>query len=142
GEPLTRKDIKEIIAGVAALEPRPNIALTTNAIGLDKRAAALKQAGLDRINVSLDTIDPETFETMARRPFLRRVLVGIDGAKAAGLYPLKITAVLLPWASDAQAPALLEGCLDEGLALGFIDQMPVEAGHSWNRGSMITAADV
>ena len=95
GEPLTRKDINEIIAGVAALEPRPNIALTTNAIGLDKRAAALKQAGLDRINVSLDTIDPETFETMARRPFLRRVLEGIDGAKAAGLDPVKINAVVL-----------------------------------------------
>ena len=142
GEPLTRKDINEIIAGVAALEPRPNIALTTNAIGLDKRAAALKQAGLDRINVSLDTIDPETFETMARRPFLRRVLEGIDGAKAAGLDPVKINAVLLPGVNDAQAPDLLQWCLDEGLALRFIEQMPLDAGHSWNRGSMITAADV
>ena len=142
GEPLTRKDINEIIAGVAALEPRPNIALTTNAIGLDKRAARLKEAGLDRINVSLDTIDPETFETMARRPFLHRVLEGIDGAKAAGLDPVKINAVLLPGVNDAQAPDLLQWCLDQSLSLRFIEQMPLDAGHSWDRTSMITAADV
>src|SRR5699024_12604167 len=104
--------------------------LTTNAIGLDKRAAALKQAGLDRINVSLDTIDPETFERMARRSFLRRVLEGIDGAKAAGLDPVKISAVLLPGVDDAQAPDLPQWCLDEGLALPCIEQRPLDADHS------------
>lgn len=142
GEPLTRKDINQIIAGVAALEPRPNIALTTNAIGLDKRAAGLKEAGLDRINVSLYTIDPETFETMTRRPFLKRVLEGINGAKAAGLDPVKINAVLLPGVNDAQAPDLLQWCLEQSLSLRFIEQMPLDAGHSWNRTSMITAADI
>src|SRR5699024_8384511 len=82
------------------------------------------------------------FERMARRPFLRRALEGIDGAKAAGLDPVKINAVLLPGVNDAQAPDLLQWCLDEGLALRFIEQMPLDARHSWNRGSMITAADV
>lgn len=142
GEPLTRKDINEIISGVAALEPRPNIALTTNAIGLDKRAVRLKEAGLDRINVSLDTVDPETFETMSRRPFLHRVLEGIDGAQAAGLDPVKINAVLLPGINDHQAPDLLQWCLERGLSLRFIEQMPLDAGHSWDRGQMITAADI
>lgn len=142
GEPLTRHDITDIIAGVAALTPRPNIALTTNAIGLDKRAAKLKEAGLDRINVSLDTVDADTFAEITRRPFLQRVLDGIQGAKDAGLDPVKINAVLLPGVNDAQAPELLQWCLDHGLSLRFIEQMPLDAGHSWDRGTMITAADV
>lgn len=142
GEPLTRKDVTEIIAGVAALEPRPNIALTTNAIGLDKRAAKLRDAGLDRINVSLDTVDPETFATITRRPFLNRVLEGIQGAQDAGLDPVKVNAVLLPGVNDHQAPDLLRWCLEKGLKLRFIEQMPLDAGHSWERGTMITAADI
>ncbi|MDN5585393.1 MAG: GTP 3',8-cyclase MoaA [Brevibacterium sp.] len=142
GEPLTRKDVTEIIAGVAALEPRPNIALTTNAIGLDKRAAKLRDAGLDRINVSLDTVDPETFATITRRPFLNRVLEGIQGAQAAGMDPVKVNAVLLPGVNDHQAPDLLRWCLANGLKLRFIEQMPLDAGHSWERGTMITAADI
>ena len=142
GEPLTRKDVTEIIAGVAALEPRPNIALTTNAIGLDKRAAKLRDAGLDRINVSLDTVDPDTFATITRRPFLNRVLEGIEGAQAAGLDPVKVNAVLLPGVNDHQAHELLQWCLERGLKLRFIEQMPLDAGHSWERGTMITAADI
>lgn len=142
GEPLTRKDVTEIIAGVAALEPRPNIALTTNAIGLDKRAAKLRDAGLDRINVSLDTVDPETFAMITRRPFLNRVLEGIQGAQDAGLDPVKVNAVLLPGVNDHQAPDLLRWCLENGLKLRFIEQMPLDAGHSWERGTMITAADI
>ncbi|MCD1284745.1 MULTISPECIES: GTP 3',8-cyclase MoaA [unclassified Brevibacterium] len=142
GEPLTRKDITEIISGVAALEPRPNIALTTNAIGLDKRAPKLREAGLDRINVSLDTVDAATFEEIARRPFLNRVLEGIQGAQDAGLDPVKINAVLLPGINDQQAPELLRWCLERGLSLRFIEQMPLDAGHSWQRSSMITAADI
>lgn len=142
GEPLTRHDITDIIAGVAALQPRPNIALTTNAIGLDNRAQRLRDAGLDRINVSLDTVDPETFAEITRRPFLDRVLAGIEGAKAAGLDPVKINAVLLPGVNDHQAPDLLKWCLENDLSLRFIEQMPLDAGHSWQRSTMITAADV
>ncbi|GAA1844208.1 GTP 3',8-cyclase MoaA [Brevibacterium marinum] len=142
GEPLTRKDVADIIAGVAGLEPRPNIALTTNAIGLDKRAAALRDAGLDRINVSLDTVDDETFREITRRPFLSRVLEGIEGAQSAGLDPVKVNAVLLPGVNDHQAPDLLRWCIDRGLKLRFIEQMPLDAGHSWERGTMITAADI
>lgn len=140
GEPLTRPDLAEIIAGVAALDPRPNIALTTNAIGLDARATALAEAGLDRINVSLDTVVAETFETMTRRPLLHRVLAGIDGALAAGLSPVKINAVLLPGVNDHELPDLLSWCLDRGLELRVIEQMPLDADRIWDRDHMVTAA--
>lgn len=142
GEPLTRPDLDRIIAGVAALTPRPDISLTTNAIGLDTRAAALKDAGLDRINVSLDSVVSETFERLTRRPLLHRVLKGIDGARTAGLDPIKVNAVLLPGVNDHELPDLLDWCLDRELQLRVIEQMPLDADHIWERSSMITAADV
>src|SRR5699024_6211751 len=142
GEPLTRPDLEEIIAGVAALEPRPDISLTTNAIGLDHRAARLRAAGLDRINVSLDSVVSETFERLSRRPLLHRVLAGIDGAREAGLSPIKVNAVLLPGVNDHELPDLLEWCLDRALQLRVIEQMPLDADHIWDRGAMITAGDV
>lgn len=142
GEPLTRPDLPEIIAGIAALEPRPDISLTTNAIGLDARAEGLRAAGLDRINVSLDTVVPETFTAMARRPLLHRVLAGIEGARAAGLTPIKVNAVLLPGVNDHELTELLEWCLRRDLQLRVIEQMPLDAGHTWERGAMVTADDV
>ncbi|MFC7457225.1 GTP 3',8-cyclase MoaA [Brachybacterium sp. GCM10030267] len=142
GEPLTRPDLEEIIAGVAALTPRPDISLTTNAIGLDHRASRLREAGLDRINVSLDSVVSETFERLSRRPLLHRVLAGIDGAQQAGLDPIKINAVLLPGVNDHELPELLDWCLSRDLQLRVIEQMPLDADHIWDRTSMITAADV
>ena len=142
GEPLTRPDLEQIIAGVAALEQRPDISLTTNAIGLDHRAARLREAGLDRINVSLDSVVSETFERLTRRPLLHRVLAGIDGARAAGLSPIKINAVLLPGVNDHELPDLLDWCLDRDLQLRVIEQMPLDADHIWERDTMVTAGDV
>ena len=142
GEPLLRKDLVDIIARVAALAPRPEISLTTNAIGLASRASALAAAGLDRINVSLDTVHAATFLEVTRRPFLDRVLDGIDAAAAAGLGPIKINAVLLRGVNDDQAPELLEWCLERGHQLRFIEQMPLDADHSWDRTTMVTAAEI
>ncbi|HEX7350775.1 GTP 3',8-cyclase MoaA [Brachybacterium sp.] len=142
GEPLTRPDLEEIIAGVAALPRRPDISLTTNAIGLDHRAGPLRAAGLDRINVSLDSVVSETFERLTRRPLLHRVLAGIDGAREAGLDPIKINTVLLPGVNDLELPDLLDWCLDRGLQLRVIEQMPLDADHIWDRGEMVTAGDV
>ncbi|GAB2535651.1 GTP 3',8-cyclase MoaA [Brachybacterium huguangmaarense] len=140
GEPLTRADLPEIVAGVAALERRPEISLTTNAIGLEVRAAGLRAAGLDRINVSLDSVVSETFERLTRRPLLHRVLEGIEGARAAGLAPIKINAVLLPGINDHELPDLLAWCLERDLQLRVIEQMPLDADGIWERSSMITAA--
>jgi cyclic pyranopterin phosphate synthase len=142
GEPLLRKDLVEIIASVAALQPRPEISLTTNAIGLSSRASALKAAGLDRINVSLDTVHAATFLEVTRRPFLQRVLDGIDAAASAGLTPIKINAVLLRGVNDDQAAELLTWALERGHQLRFIEQMPLDADHAWERGTMVTAAEV
>ncbi len=142
GEPLLRRDLAEIIAAVARLEPRPEISLTTNAIGLASRASALRAAGLDRINVSLDTIHASTFLEVTRRPFLDRVLEGIDAAARAGLTPIKINAVLLRGVNDDQAAELLGWALDRGHQLRFIEQMPLDADHSWARDTMVTAAEI
>jgi cyclic pyranopterin phosphate synthase len=142
GEPLLRGDLVEIIRDCAALEPRPEISLTTNAIGLKNRAAGLAAAGLDRVNVSLDSICAETFAQITRRPFLDRVLAGIDSLRDAGLTHTKINAVLMPGINDDQGVELLEWALAGGHQLRFIEQMPLDADHAWTRDGMITADQI
>ena len=142
GEPLLRPDLADIIAATAALEPRPDISLTTNGIGLDRRAAGLKAAGLDRINVSLDTLRPEVFRKLTRRDRLDDVLTGLAAAAAAGLTPVKVNAVLMRDLNDDEAPELLAYCLDRGYELRFIEQMPLDAQHGWKRTEMVTSGEV
>jgi GTP 3',8-cyclase len=142
GEPLLRRDLVAIIAATAALSPRPEISLTTNGIGLDRRAAALHEAGLDRINVSLDTLRPEVFRKLTHRDRLDDVLSGMAAAAAAGLAPVKVNAVLMRDLNDDEAPALLRYCLERGYELRFIEQMPLDAQHGWKRAEMITAEEI
>jgi len=142
GEPLVAKHLEDVVAATAALWPRPEITLTTNGIGLDKRAAKLKRAGLDRINVSLDTVDAARFAHITRRDRLHDVLAGLEAAKAAGLSPVKVNAVLDPVTGLDDAVALLRFCLDHGYQLRIIEQMPLDAGHEWKRGEAIAADDV
>jgi cyclic pyranopterin phosphate synthase len=142
GEPLVAKNLEGVVAATAALTPRPEITLTTNGIGLDKRAAKLKRAGLDRINVSLDTVDAAHFARITRRDRLHDVLAGLEAAKAAGLIPVKVNAVLDPVTGLDDAVALLRLCLDRGYQLRIIEQMPLDAGHEWKRGEAVAADDV
>jgi GTP 3',8-cyclase len=142
GEPLLRRDLADIVAATAALDPRPDISLTTNGIGLDRRAAGLKAAGLDRINVSLDTLRPEVFRKLTRRDRLDDVLTGLAAATSAGLTPVKINAVLMRDLNDDEAPELLAFCLEHGYELRFIEQMPLDAQHGWKRTEMVTAGEV
>jgi cyclic pyranopterin phosphate synthase len=142
GEPLLRAGLEGIVARTAALRPRPEISLTTNGIGLHRRAAALRAAGLDRINVSLDTLRPETFRKLARRDRLPDVLRGLEAAAAAGLNPVKVNAVLMRGLNDDEAVPLLRFCLDRGYELRFIEQMPLDAQHGWKRGEMVTADEI
>ena len=141
GEPLLRRDLVEIVRDCAALPQRPELSLTTNAVGLESRAAALREAGLDRVNVSLDTLDPDTFATMARRPFLARTLAGIDAA-AQQFDLVKINAVLVRGVNLDHASELLAWCLERGFELRFIEQMPLDADHAWDRAAMVTAAEI
>lgn len=142
GEPLVARHLEDVVAATAALRPRPEITLTTNGIGLDKRAERLKRAGLDRINVSLDTVDSARFAAITRRDRLADVLAGLRAAKAAGLDPVKVNAVLDPVTGLDDAVALLRYCLDHGYQLRIIEQMPLDAGHEWQRGKAIAADDV
>jgi len=141
GEPLLRRGLEGLVARLAALDPAPVLALTTNGIGLAGRAEGLKAAGLDRINVSLDTLDPETFARLTRRRRHADVLAGIRAARAAGLTPVKINAVLMRGVNDHEAPAMLRWALDEDVQLRFIEQMPLDAQHGWRRSEMVTAAE-
>ncbi|MFF1794320.1 GTP 3',8-cyclase MoaA, partial [Kitasatospora sp. NPDC058263] len=142
GEPLLRPGLVGIVAACSALEPRPELSLTTNGIGLARTAGALRAAGLDRVNVSLDTLDPDTFHTLTRRRRHQDVLDGLSAAVAAGLTPVKLNAVLMRGVNDHEAPELLARCLAEGYELRFIEQMPLDAQHGWDRSSMVTAGEI
>ena len=142
GEPLLRRGLAGIVARTAALRPRPEISLTTNGIGLARLAGPLHEAGLDRLNVSLDTLSPETFRTLARRDRLPDVLAGLSAAAATGLAPVKVNTVLMRGINDHEATSLLRFCLDHGYQLRFIEQMPLDAQHGWRRSDMVTADEI
>lgn len=146
GEPLLRKGLERIVAATTALRTPdgavPETSLTTNGLGLDRRAAGLAAAGLARVNVSLDSLDREAYATLTRRDRLPDVLAGIDAAEAAGMTPVKINAVLMRGVNDTEAPELLAYALRRGFELRFIEQMPLGPPERWVRGEMITAAQI
>jgi cyclic pyranopterin phosphate synthase len=142
GEPLVRRGLVDIVRRTAALAPRPETSVTTNALGLTHTAKALAEAGLDRVNVSLDTIRREDFLQITRRDRLADVVAGLEAAQQAGLGPVKVNAVLLRGVNDDQGPELLGWCLDRGYQLRFIEQMPLDAQHGWSREKMITADEI
>ncbi|HET7386433.1 MAG TPA: GTP 3',8-cyclase MoaA [Nocardioidaceae bacterium] len=142
GEPLVRRGLVDIVARTAGLRPRPDISLTTNALGLARTADALAAAGLDRVNVSLDTCRPETFKQITRRDRFHDVVAGLVAAEQAGLSPVKVNAVLLRGINDDQAAELLRWCMARGYQLRFIEQMPLDAQHGWRRDTMVTAEQI
>ncbi|CUR57724.1 Molybdenum cofactor biosynthesis protein A [metagenome] len=142
GEPLVRRGLVDIVARTKALTPSPEVSMTTNALGLARTASALAAAGLDRVNVSLDSVRPESFAEVTRRDRLPDVLAGLEAARAAGLGPIKINAVLLRGLNDGQAPELLRWAIAEGFELRFIEQMPLDAQHGWSRAEMVTAEEI
>jgi cyclic pyranopterin phosphate synthase len=142
GEPLLRRGLVAIVARVAALRPRPDLSLTTNGIGLARLAEPLHEAGLNRINVSLDTLSRETFVRLARRDRLADTLAGLAAAAATGLAPVKVNTVLMRGVNDHEAVPLLRYCLEQGYQLRFIEQMPLDAQHGWRREDMVTADEI
>ena len=141
GEPLTRPDLVDVVRASSQVAPGIPLAMTTNGVGLDRRAAALADAGLTRLNVSLDTIDRAHFAAVTRRDRLPAVLRGLDAARAAGLGPIKINAVALretlPDASD-----LLAWALANDVRLRFIEQMPLDADETWRRDNLVSAQEL
>jgi len=142
GEPLLRPDIVEIVSRINAIANAPKLTMTTNAVGLEKVAKALVEAGLTRINISLDTLDRDRFKLLTHRDRIDEVFAGIAAAQAAGISPIKINTVLLKGVNSDEAPALLEWALAEKLSLRFIEQMPLDAGGIWERSSLVTADDI
>jgi len=142
GEPLVRPGVVDLIARVARLRPRPRISLTTNGIGLARLAPGLSTAGLDRVNVSLDTLDEAVFRKLTRRDRFADVVAGLEAAAAAGLEPVKLNSVLMRGINDHEAPDLLRWCLERGYELRFIEQMPLDAQHGWDRSEMVTAEEI
>lgn len=142
GEPLLRPGLVGIVRALSQLRPRPALSLTTNGIGLQRLSGDLAAAGLNRVNVSLDTLDRATFNFITKRDRLVDVLAGLVAASAAGLRPIKLNAVLLRGINDHEAPELLDFCLERGYQLRFIEQMPLDPMHGWTRAEMITADEV
>jgi GTP 3',8-cyclase len=139
---LVHPTLVPVVAKLAALHPRPELSLTTNGVSLTRSAAELVAAGLDRINVSLDTLDRDRFAQLTRRDRLPDVLAGIAAAAAAGISPLKINTVLVRDSNLAEAPALLQWALRAGYQLRFIEHMPLDADHTWSRAGMVTAEEI
>lgn len=146
GEPLLRRSLEDIVRATAQLRTdegvAPKTALTTNALGLDRRAAGLAAAGLDRINISLDTLDPEQYARLTRRDRLDDVFAGIDAARRAGLAPVKLNAVVMPGINEDAVPELAAFALERGLELRFIEQMPLGPREKWDRSQMVTAEQI
>lgn len=146
GEPLLRKSLEHIIAETKKLrtdeDKAPSIALTTNGLGLDRRAHKLKEAGLDRVNISLDTIDKERYAQLTRRDRLDGVLKALDAAAAAGLNPVKINAVVMPGINEDDIVPLAKFAMRKGAQLRFIEQMPLGPREQWKRSDMVTAEDI
>lgn len=146
GEPLLRKSLEQIVAATTALRTRrgevPVTALTTNGLGLDRRAEGLVAAGLHRINVSLDTLDRERFTRITHRDRIDGVFAGLRAAAAAGLSPVKVNAVLVRGVNDDEAVDLLRWAVAQGYELRYIEQMPLDAQGAWDRTQMITAAEI
>ncbi len=142
GEPLMRADVADVVRRINELPLRPDIALTTNGLRLDRLARPLADAGLQRVNVSLDTLDRDRFKALTHRDRFDDVLRGIRAAQDAGLEPVKVNSVLMRGVNDDEGPALVRRALDEGWRLRFIEQMPLDPSGIWKRADMITADEI
>jgi cyclic pyranopterin phosphate synthase len=142
GEPLLRRGLPELVEKIAALPGIDDIALSTNALLLADQIDALRAAGLGRVNISLDTLRPERFFAIARRPGLDRVLAGIDAAFAAGLGPIKLNCVVMRGQNDDELSAFAELTRERRLFVRFIEVMPVLDNVTLQRDAYLSAADM
>ena len=145
GEPLLRADIVEVVRRIARIEAPDGpveVAMTTNGIRLAEMLPALVDAGLSRLNISIDTIRRDRFADLTRRDRLDDVLAGIAAAAASALRPLKLNAVAMRGVNDDELADLVAFAMEAGAQLRFIEQMPLDAGHTWDRASMVTREEI
>jgi cyclic pyranopterin phosphate synthase len=141
GEPLVRPGVEDYIARLHALGVE-DLSMTTNGHLLVERCDRLLQAGLRRINISLDSLDPARFERITRTKSFKSVMAGIDAAQNSRLAPVKINAVLVRGFNDDEVEAFAAFARDRGVIMRFIEFMPLDADRHWSRDSMVPAADV
>lgn len=142
GEPLLRPDLVEIVRRINHLPVPPTVSLTSNGLRLAALAQPLKDAGLERVNISLDTLDRDRFSRLTFRDRLTDVLAGLEAAAAAGLHPVKVNTVLMRGINDDEAVPMLRHAVEHGWRLRFIEQMPLDAQGAWTRGEMVTAQEI
>ena len=142
GEPLVRKNLATLIGLIKSVPGIKDIALTTNGILLADQAQSLRDAGLDRLNVSLDTIDPEVFERITRRKGLDKVLNGIKVAHAVGFTNIRINAVSMVGISETEIVPMAEFCRDNNLELRFIEFMPLDGDEAWQTNQVLSGDQV
>ena len=142
GEPLMRPDVVEITRRLKQLPGMHRVSMTTNGFMLPRLAAPLVEAGLDGVNVSLDTLDPVRFQVLARRRYLKDVLAGIQAAEAAGLTPVKINTVVMRGVNDSEIGEFLQWARDTGHVVRFIEFMPLDADNIWQRQTVVTLAEI
>ncbi|NLT27418.1 MAG: GTP 3',8-cyclase MoaA, partial [Microbacteriaceae bacterium] len=145
GEPLLRRDVVDVVRGMAAIETaegRMRVSLTTNGLALPGMMAELVDAGLERVNVSIDTLRRDRYAELTRRDRLDDALAGIRAARDSGLRPLKLNAVAMRGVNDDELVDLVRFAIDHDAELRFIEQMPLDAGHTWKRAEMVTGAEI
>jgi len=144
GEPMMRRDIETIISKLAALKPKGllDLALTTNGYFLPDRAQGLKDAGLDRITISLDSLKPEKFTEMTGVDVLDRVLLGIEAAKRAGLDPIKINVVVVRGHNESEVADFATFAREHKVKMRFIEFMPLDSGHDWSRDDVVSGREI
>jgi cyclic pyranopterin phosphate synthase len=142
GEPLVRRGLPELVRKLVSIPGIRDVGMTTNGILLAPQAEALWSAGLRRINVSLDTMNPQRFEELTRRTGFEQVIEGILAAKAAGFDPVKINAVALRGITEDEVVPLAQFARSHRLELRFIEYMPLDAGDRWERGKVLFAAEI
>jgi cyclic pyranopterin phosphate synthase len=141
GEPTVRTGLSTLVRQLRAISPALDLSVTTNGLKLAEMAGELREAGLSRVNISLDTLVRERFTEIARRDRLADVLLGIDAARRAGFSPIKINTVLMRGFNDDEAVALAGWARSEGLELRFIEWMPLDFQQKWDRAKLVSAEE-
>jgi cyclic pyranopterin phosphate synthase len=141
GEPTVRRDLPKLVAMLNAIAPRLDLSLTTNGLLLAMMADALRDAGLRRVNVSLDTLDRGRFETIARRDRIADVFRGLDAARRVGFAPIKVNAVLMRGFNEDEAVPLARWARDEGYEMRYIEWMPLDFQRGWDRSRLVPSDD-
>ncbi|HEX7175167.1 MAG TPA: GTP 3',8-cyclase MoaA [Pyrinomonadaceae bacterium] len=142
GEPMLRRDIETLVGKLARVPGLSDLALTTNGFNLAERAAGLKEAGLDRVTISLDSLKPERFREMTGVDVLERVLEGVRAAKRVGLVPVKINAVIVRGHNEGEVADMAAFAREHGAVMRFIEYMPLDSGHGWSREQVYTGAEI